>query len=235
MRKAIYKAVADRLKNQKVGVKFVSLWNRNTEQLSKQKAFRLPAVFVEFEPIEWSQLSRGARSADIRVRLHVVTETLASPEEGGKYQDRALEHLDLIERIGAEVQGLSGEGFNCFMLVESVTDHDHERVQHDEECFVTHATDTSAVKPRQPFTVPGLASLFVGDFVVAFLQFFVQSFVCFTKPGKQIGKVAETAHRIASHGITDILLVGVGNYFALLLIHPVFVFGYFRDTRHRSG
>ena len=49
MRKAIYKAVADRLKNQKVGVKFVSLWNRNTEQLSKQKAFRLPAVFVEFE------------------------------------------------------------------------------------------------------------------------------------------------------------------------------------------
>ena len=66
MRKAIYKAVADRLKNQKVGVKFVSLWNRNTEQLSKQKAFRLPAVFVEFEPIEWSQLSRGARSADTR-------------------------------------------------------------------------------------------------------------------------------------------------------------------------
>ena len=49
MRKAIYKAVADRLKNQKVGVKFVSLWNRNTEQLSKQKAFRLPAGFVEFE------------------------------------------------------------------------------------------------------------------------------------------------------------------------------------------
>jgi hypothetical protein len=68
--------------------------------------------------------------------------------KGGKYQDRALEHLDLIERIDAEVQGLSGEGFNCFMLVESVTDHDHERVQHDEECFVTHATDTSAVKPQ---------------------------------------------------------------------------------------
>ena len=83
MRKAIYKAVADRLKNQKVGVKFVSLWNRNTEQLSKQKAFRLPAVFVEFEPIEWSQLSRGARSADIRVRLHVVTETLALPRRAG--------------------------------------------------------------------------------------------------------------------------------------------------------
>lgn len=148
MRKAIYKAIADRLKTAQIGVKYISLWNRNTEQLSKQKAFRLPAVFVEFEPIEWSQLLRGARSADVRVRLHIVTETLASPEDGGKYQDKALEHLDLIEQVDATVQGLSGDGFNCFMLVGSITDHDHERVQHDEECFVTRATDDSAVRPQ---------------------------------------------------------------------------------------
>ena len=128
MRKAIYKAVAERLKTAKIGIQYISLWNRNTEQLTKQKAFRMPAVFVEFEPIDWSQLSQGARSADIRVRLHVITETLASPEEGGRYQDRALEHLDLLERVSAAVQGLCGDGFNCFMLVESVTDHDHERV-----------------------------------------------------------------------------------------------------------
>jgi len=148
MRKAIYKAVAERLKTAKIGIQYISLWNRNTEQLTKQKAFRMPAVFVEFEPIDWSQLSQGARSADIRVRLHVITETLATPEEGGRYQDRALEHLDLLERVSAAVAGLCGDGFNCFMLVESVTDHDHERVQHDEECYVTRATDTSAVKPR---------------------------------------------------------------------------------------
>lgn len=147
MRKAIYKAVADRLKNTSVGVKSVSMWNSSVVQLSLQNVFPLPAVFVEFEPIEWSQLSRGARSADVRVRLHVVTETPASPEEG-KCQEQILAHLGLIERIDAEVQGLSGEGFNGFVLVESVTAHDHERLQHDQECFVTHATDTSAVKPQ---------------------------------------------------------------------------------------
>ena len=111
MRKAIYKAVAERLKTAKIGIQYISLWNRNTEQLTKQKAFRMPAVFVEFEPIDWSQLSQGARSADIRVRLHVITETLASPEEGGRYQDRALEHLDLLERVSAAMQGLCGDGF----------------------------------------------------------------------------------------------------------------------------
>ena len=148
MRKTIYKAICARLNAAQLGIKYISLWNRNTEQLTKQKAFKMPAVFVEFEPIDWSQLSRGARSADMRVRLHVITETLATPEEGGRYQDRALEHLDLLERVSAAVQGLCGDGFNCFMLVESVTDHDHERVRHDEECYVTRATDSSAIKPQ---------------------------------------------------------------------------------------
>lgn len=148
MRKAIYKAICARLNAAQLGIKYINLWNRNTEQLTKQKAFKMPAVFVEFEPINWSQLSRGARSADVRVRLHIVTETLATAEDGGKYQDKALEHLDLIENISAKMQGLAGEGFNCFMRVESVTDHDHEQVQHDEECFVTGVTEISAVKPQ---------------------------------------------------------------------------------------
>lgn len=148
MRKAIYKAVAERLKTAKVGIQFTSLWNRNTEQLTKQKAFKMPAVFVEFEPIDWGQLAQGARSADMRVRLHIITETLATPEAGGRYQDKALGHLDLLERVSAAMQGLCGDGFNCFMLVESVTDHDHERVRHDEECYVTRINDASAVKPR---------------------------------------------------------------------------------------
>lgn len=148
MRKAIYKAISERLKGAKTGVKHISLWNRNTDQLTKQKAFKLPAVFVEFEPIEWSQLGKGARSADLRVRLHIVTESLATPEEGGKYQDKALAHLDLIEGISGAIQGLAGDGFNCFMLVESITDHDHDRIEDNEECYVTRITDASAVKPQ---------------------------------------------------------------------------------------
>lgn len=148
MRKAIYKAISERLNSAELGVKHINLWNRNTAQLSTQQAFRMPAVFVEFEPMQWSQLGKGARSADLRVRLHIVTETLATPEDGGRYQDKALEHLDLIESISGAIQGLAGNGFNCFMLVESITDHDHERIEDNEECYVTRITDTSAVKPQ---------------------------------------------------------------------------------------
>ena len=152
MRKTIYKAITERLEEAGIGIRYISLWNRNTEQLTKQTAFRLPAVFVEFETIEWSQLTKGVRSAELKVRLHIVTQTLATPEQGGRYQDRALEHLDLIERVSAAMQGLCGEGFNGFMLIESVTDHDHERIEHHEECYVTRITDTSGQHP-QPVAV----------------------------------------------------------------------------------
>lgn len=148
MRKTIYKAVSQHLIDAQLGIQYISLWNKNTEQLTKQTAFRMPAVFVEFEPFEWSQLSKGARTADVRVRLHIVTETLATPEADGKYQDKALEHLDLIEKISATIHGLSGNGFNAFMLLESVTDHDHERIEDNQECYITRITDTSAVKPQ---------------------------------------------------------------------------------------
>lgn len=148
MRERIYKAVIQRLKAHKVGIKYFSLWNNNVYYLTKQKGFRTPAVFVEFEPIQWRQLQNRTREADMRVRLHVVTATLGTPEDGSKYQDRALEFLTLIDRINAAMQGLAGDGFNAFMLAESVPDHDHEEIMHNEECFVTHVTDTSAQVAR---------------------------------------------------------------------------------------
>ncbi len=148
MRKAIYKAIADRLNSAKLGIRYISLWNRNTEQLREHKAFRLPAVFVQFEPILWSQLGQGARTAAVRVRLHIVTDCPVSPEIGGKYEDKALEHLDFLERVGGALQGLAGDGFNCFTLTETVTDHDHERLMRDELCYVTQVTDGSGVRPR---------------------------------------------------------------------------------------
>lgn len=155
MRNQIYKAIADRAAAAKLGFRYISLWNQNTEQLRQQKAFRTPALFVEFELIAWSQLGIGGRSAEVRIRLHVVTDTLATPEIGGKYEDKALAHLDFLERVAAAMQGLAGDGFNRFMLIETVTDHDHEQLRRDELRYLTRIGDLSGIKPRA--TVSGVA------------------------------------------------------------------------------
>lgn len=147
MRKLIYQAICNRIIAANLGIGFISLWNNNIEALTKQKTFRLPAVFVEFEPIVWSQLSQRVRTADIGICLHIVTDSLATPEAGGVYQDQALAHLDLIERVSAAITGMPGAGFNALMLTESITDHNHETIQHHEERYTTHVSNNSAAKP----------------------------------------------------------------------------------------
>jgi hypothetical protein len=146
MRKAIYLALSERLKASGLGILRISLWNNDLERITANTAFRTPAVFIEFEPIEWRQRSLGARDADVRVHLHIITRTSATPEKGGKYQTQALAHLDLADRINAVVQGFSGDGFNTFTLVGTIPDHEHDQLIHEDLIYATHVVDTSAMK-----------------------------------------------------------------------------------------
>jgi hypothetical protein len=150
MRKNIYLAIVERLNAAGLGIKHISLWNNQIANVEKERGFALPAVLVEFDAIERRQLAGHTTSSRFRVRLHILTGTLATPESGGSYQTRALQFLDLIDGVSAAVTGLDGEGFNCLMCVESHTDHDHGEISDNIEVFVTQATDGSAVKPLTP-------------------------------------------------------------------------------------
>ncbi len=148
MTTTIYKTLCERLSAAGIGIQYISLWNNNTAQMSAEAAFGMPAVFIEFLPVEWKQLQNGVRSAETHIVLHILQESVATSEHGGQYQDIALERLVFFEKINACVQGLSGEKFNTFMLVTSELDHDHDSITHDAAEFVTHITDTSAQKPQ---------------------------------------------------------------------------------------
>ena len=161
MRRTIYLAIIERLKGADLGIKHISMWNNNLDRLEKERGFKLPAVFIEFEPIQWGQLQQRVKSAPVRVRLHIVTTTLATPEDGAVYQDDALEYLDLIEAVNGAIEGLSGEGFNGFMLVESIPDHNHTEVYHNEEIFTTQVTNTSAA--RQAALLTGAKPVVIGE------------------------------------------------------------------------
>ncbi len=83
MRKNVFKAIADAVAAVP-GVAFVDLWNNQVQTLNGGKAFALPAVFVEFEAVEWKQQNMGARRGALAVRLHVVTRAVATNLNGGK-------------------------------------------------------------------------------------------------------------------------------------------------------
>jgi hypothetical protein len=53
MRKQIFQAICTRLTERVPDIQFIDLWNNNVQTLSGGAVWPLPAVFVEFEPIEW--------------------------------------------------------------------------------------------------------------------------------------------------------------------------------------
>ena len=78
MRKQIFQAICVRL-TERVPDIHIDLWNNNVQTLNGGAVWPLPAVFVEFEPIEWRQQNNGARRGDVAVRLHLVTRAVSTP------------------------------------------------------------------------------------------------------------------------------------------------------------
>lgn len=147
MRKQIFQAICTRLTERVPEIQFIDLWNNNVAALNGGAVWPIPAVFVEFEVIEWRQQNNGARRGDVPVRLHIVTRTIATHGHNDPKMPDALAFLDLIERINTAMQGLRGDNFSGFQLTASATNHDHAELLESVERYVTSAQDTSAM-PR---------------------------------------------------------------------------------------
>lgn len=145
MRKQIFQAICTRLAERVPDIQFIDLWNNNVAALGGGAVWPLPAVFVEFETIEWRQQNNGARRGDVAVRLHIVTRSVATHGHTDAKMPDALAFLDLIERINTAMQGLRGENFAGFQLTTSATNHDHAELMESVERYATSAQDLSAM------------------------------------------------------------------------------------------
>lgn len=156
MRKAIFLAIADALcpenpadpnaDTSKDIVPYVDLWNDQVNLLGGGTAFETPAVFVEFEQIDWKQQNAGARRGDIPVRLHIVTRAVAAHGVHDQRMGDVLAVFDLINAINAKMQGLRGEGFAGFQLTTSATNHNHAELVENVERLVTSAQDCTGMR-----------------------------------------------------------------------------------------
>lgn len=156
MRKAIFLAIADALcpanpadpnaDTSKNIVPYVDLWNDQVNLLGGGTAFETPAVFVEFEQIDWKQQNAGARRGDIPVRLHIVTRAVAHHGHHDQRMGEALAVFDLINDINAAMQGLRGNGFAGFQLTTSATNHNHGELVENVERLVTSGQDCTGMR-----------------------------------------------------------------------------------------
>ena len=128
MRKELYEMLCARLKEVGGGaIKHIDLWNHNVEFIEQEENWERPAVFVEFQPIQWNVIQPGAEyRAEPIVHLHVVTDWAGSVSEDSEFRDESLQVFDLLEEIHKALTCMEGETFMEFDLVESRTNHNHE-------------------------------------------------------------------------------------------------------------
>lgn len=163
MKTEIYTSIANLLgdikdENNNPVFKHFNLWNRQVEFLEKEIPFLLPAVFVEFENIQWKTLGGGvAQEADVSIKLHVVSAWRGPTGIETRDLHENLSYLNLTSLIFERLQNKAfcrNGGF--FTRVSSETDHDHEKIIHECETYVGHVVDNTAVSLGLPVS-PGLS------------------------------------------------------------------------------
>lgn len=133
MRKEVFDKITTALSELGDGViKHIDLWNRNVEFIEQETAWFRPAVFIEFEPVQWNAIVPAVEyRAEARVRLHIVTDwcTMSGNNSGCEGM------FDLPEIIHEALAGLEGDNFKDFKLCESITNHNHEEIVESIEVY----------------------------------------------------------------------------------------------------
>ncbi len=152
MRKFIYKSLSDRLRtitntNGEPIIKSIDILNNNLQNLNLGQTFELPAVFIEFAPLEWQHQGRGVRDTVATIRLHVLQQTNAPSLDGRGYTDHFLSRFDLLTAINIALHGYSDTsdyfGYGALTSRLSTTNNDYGEVTADIEEYQCRCNDSS--------------------------------------------------------------------------------------------
>ena len=117
----VFNAISAALQARQQRVKHVELWNHNVEYLEEEAPFDMPAVFVEFGPINWKPM-KDASVGGCELRLHIV----------GHQPDTSSEAMVLLaDAVAALVTELPF--VRC--RVQSLTNHNHDEIVEHIETF----------------------------------------------------------------------------------------------------
>lgn len=134
MRSTIYNLIATALADI---VPHIDLWNEQVLYSETEQPFNLPAVFIEFTDINWTQQLHGVRDAEAEIRLHIVTDSRA-----GDWND-ALGNLAIADTISNALHALHNQsGVDSLTLISTHTDHNFAELRDDVETYHCHVTYT---------------------------------------------------------------------------------------------
>ena len=144
MRANIYKALVEKLKTYTDAegnqvFKHFDLWNEQVDFIEDETPFDTPAVFVEFQTINWGDTIQSAQRGTLPIRMHVVTEWKGATNDGSIYQEEALKRLDMVDGMASHLfnwmHGENGLTIQRMQRNTTYTNHNHGELVEDIEDF----------------------------------------------------------------------------------------------------
>jgi hypothetical protein len=148
MRKEIYQLVESVLsqimdENNEPLIKHFDVFNQQILFITQERPFQTPAVFIDFNRIDWNYMSYGIKEADVAFNLYVVADSTTE-----KYSN-SIEVFDLHDKIAAvlwnrtENNSDDCDGIGAITLQSSTTDNEFDELRADVDTYVCHVIDRS--------------------------------------------------------------------------------------------
>ena len=127
----------------------VRLWNNQVNLWDKgeQIPFQMPAVFIDFPQLEWSQIGKGKQNSQLLTRLYIVFESFITAEN-----EEDLDVFDLRDEVYLAVQDFKPTQSGKLQRVAESTDPNHTNLYVWTMDFRSTYTDIVAEFPRTPTT-----------------------------------------------------------------------------------
>lgn len=107
----LYKEIGQKIIDTLPEVKHVDLWHEQINYLTEELPFSTPAVFIEFNTLDATDIGEKVQHLTTQVDLHIFYETFSDTYMSAGMQEDALSYLELISKLNALFHGHSGVNY----------------------------------------------------------------------------------------------------------------------------
>ncbi|MBF6607988.1 MAG: hypothetical protein ITG00_04535 [Flavobacterium sp.] len=108
----LYKELAEKIKSNVKGVKWIDLWNSQVYNLEGEHPFPAPAVFLAFRSNRMDDAGLKVQKVELQVDVFLFYETFLDTYHGAYNQEQALEFLETLSQLNRIFHGSDGKSYS---------------------------------------------------------------------------------------------------------------------------
>lgn len=104
----IYTTLVAKIQASVTDVKYIDIYDNQPNLPKQETGYDMPALFVEFKPVQWVQRAGGSRRATMQIDVHIETNREGTSKDSVTPQTqmpRGLYYLNLINQVYKALQG----------------------------------------------------------------------------------------------------------------------------------